>query len=239
MQVLDDLVFVYCDTIAKLRPRVAILENVRGLISGNAKAYALGIWERLEASGYEVQLFLLNSATMGVPQSRERVFFIARRKDLHWPPIVLKFALEPITFGEIADKGSTSHKPLWKSIKDRLPYVEEGEPNFRWADMRFRNLKGSEAFFGSSILYDKEVARTLTAGGSTIYWNEQRNINPLEITRMSSFPEDYDFMATDERFVCGMSVPPLMVYGIAKAIEKQWFNGETEKESEAIQLPLF
>ncbi|MFK5284292.1 DNA cytosine methyltransferase, partial [Lacticaseibacillus paracasei] len=38
-QVLDDLVFVYIETIKRLQPKVALLENVKGLISGNAKAY--------------------------------------------------------------------------------------------------------------------------------------------------------------------------------------------------------
>lgn len=223
-QVLDDLVFVYCDTIAKLRPKVAILENVRGLISGKAKDYALGIWERLESSGYDVQLYLLNAATMGVPQSRERVFFIARRKDLGLPKLKLEFAEQPIIFEKIADKESTTHRPLWKSLSDRLPHVVEGETNFKWADGRFRKLNTLNAFFGSAIQYDEDVPRTLTAQGSTVYWSEKRNINNTELVRMSSFPSDYDFMGLDARFVCGMSVPPLMTAQIAKKIKEQWFN---------------
>ena len=39
MQTLDDLVFVYCDTIIKLQPKVFLLENVKGIIQGN-KTYA-------------------------------------------------------------------------------------------------------------------------------------------------------------------------------------------------------
>lgn len=236
-QVLDDLVFVYCDTIAKLRPKIALLENVRGLISGKAKYYAMGIWERLEASGYEVQLFLLNSATMGVPQSRERVFYIARRKDLNFPRLQLHFAEEPVRFGQIADKGSKSHRPLWKSLVNRLPFVIKGEPNFRWADMRYRKLKQPKAFFGSTILYDEDVPRTLTASGSTIYWEEQRNINATELKRMSSFPEDYDFMGADARFVCGMSVPPLMIARIAQEINRQWFCPEQDRSNNHNDVP--
>jgi DNA (cytosine-5)-methyltransferase 1 len=40
VQTLDDLVFVYCETIKKLRPKVFLLENVKGIIQGNAKAYS-------------------------------------------------------------------------------------------------------------------------------------------------------------------------------------------------------
>ena len=45
----------------------------------------------IEKAGYDVQLFLLNGVTMGLPQSRERVFFICRRKDLKLPEITLQF----------------------------------------------------------------------------------------------------------------------------------------------------
>ena len=42
-QTLDDLVFIYCDTIIKLQPKVFILENVKGIIQGNAKLYSKNI----------------------------------------------------------------------------------------------------------------------------------------------------------------------------------------------------
>ena len=99
------------------------MENVKGIVIGNARKYAIGIMERLQEIGYDVQIFLLNSATMGVPQS----FFIARRKDLNFPPLKLHFEEKPIPFGEIVDRKSTTHKPLIPSIEMRLPFVQEGE----------------------------------------------------------------------------------------------------------------
>ena len=103
LQRLDDLVFVYCETIEKLKPKVCWLENVAGLLRGNGKIYAKEIAKRLNEIGYNVQLFLLNGATMGLPQMRERVFFIGLRKDFHLPKLVLDFNEAPITFGEIKD----------------------------------------------------------------------------------------------------------------------------------------
>jgi len=38
-QVLDDLFFDYLDLVDKLKPRVAIAENVKGMIAGKAKGY--------------------------------------------------------------------------------------------------------------------------------------------------------------------------------------------------------
>ena len=91
LQTLDDLVFIYCDTILKLKPKTFLLENVSGIIKGNAKSYSRRIVEYLTANGYDVQVFCLNAATMGVPQLRERVFFIGHKKEYHLPKLVLNF----------------------------------------------------------------------------------------------------------------------------------------------------
>jgi DNA (cytosine-5)-methyltransferase 1 len=225
-QTLDDLVFVYCDTIAKLHPKVAILENVPGIVAGMAKAYSIEIYERLKKSGYDVQIFSLNSATMGVPQARERIFFIARRKDLGFKPLLLDFNEPLVMFGDIADHGckTAEPKPLWPSIAVRFPYVQEGESSFKFADARYRGLDTYNAFFSTRILYNYEVAPTITSSGATVFYEEKRNVNDTEYRRMQSFPSDFDFCNQDVRYVCGMSVPPLMIKCIAEEIKKQWFE---------------
>ena len=103
LQRLDDLVFVFCDTIKKLQPKVCLLENVSGLVKGNGKAYSKEIINKLTLAGYRTQLFCLNGATMGVPQMRERVFFIGLRKDFDLPKLVLNFNEQPILGKEVSD----------------------------------------------------------------------------------------------------------------------------------------
>lgn len=160
---------------------------------------------------------------MSVPQARERIFFIARRKNLKFPQLILNFNEPPIYFKTIVDKNSTTHKPLWQSIIKRRPFVEYGDQNLKFADTKYRNLNTFNAFFSTYILYDHIVAPTLTAGGSNVYYNEVRNLNNTEYIRISSFPSDFDFCGVDVRYVCGMSVPPLMTARIADEIRKQWF----------------
>ncbi|WP_186303816.1 DNA cytosine methyltransferase, partial [Bacillus pumilus] len=75
----DDLFFHYLDAVERLQPKTFVAENVSGMIKGKAKGYVKLVIERAKEIGYDVQLFLLNAATMGVPQRRERVFFIGRR----------------------------------------------------------------------------------------------------------------------------------------------------------------
>lgn len=158
-----------------------------------AKQYAIDIYERLTKIGYDVQIFRLNAATMGVPQARERIFFISRRKDLDLPGLVLDFNEPPVYFGEIAQKNSDSHKPLRKSIQLRRPYVEHGDQSLKFADAKYRNLDTYNGFFSTYIIYDNIVAPTLTAGGANVYYHEARNLNDTEYIRMSSFPADFDF----------------------------------------------
>jgi len=90
-QVLDDLFFHFINTARKLRPRMVIAENVRGLIIGKARGYVKEIFQGFREAGYDCQLFLLNASRMGVPQIRMRTFFIARRMDLGLPKIALEF----------------------------------------------------------------------------------------------------------------------------------------------------
>lgn len=71
-QTLEDLPFVWCETVAKLRPKVCLMENVEGLVKGGAKAYCSNIIWKLGRAGYDAQLFLLDAQFMGVPQRRRR-----------------------------------------------------------------------------------------------------------------------------------------------------------------------
>lgn len=223
-QTLDDLVFVYTDTILKLKPKVAILENVKGIVSGLAKGYAIGIYDKLTDAGYNVQIFNINAVTTGVPQARDRIFFIARKSELDYPDLDMGFTATPIAFGEVAERNPDKVPVLLKSLSDRVPYIVEGESDFRQSDKRFRKLETASAFYNSTITYNNAVHKTLTSSGHSFYWDEKRLLVDAEYIRISSFPADYDFGNEKVRYVCGMSVPPLMTARIAKEIERQWFN---------------
>jgi len=81
-QTLDDLFFYFIEIAEKLRPRIVIAENVKGLLLGNAKFYVAGILREFMRAGYRVDFHLLDASRMGVPQKRERVFFLAIRDDV-------------------------------------------------------------------------------------------------------------------------------------------------------------
>jgi DNA (cytosine-5)-methyltransferase 1 len=214
-QILDELVFVFCDTVQKLMPKVFIMENVPWFIAGRAKKYAIELYDRFDGLGYQVQIFRLNSATMGVPQARERIFIIGRKKQFNWDDLMLDFKEAPVYFRSIVERNATAHKPLWDSIVKRRPFVEYGDQNLKFADAKYRKLNTFNAFFSTYVIYDHIVAPTLTSSGANVYYNEVRNLSDTEYIRMSSFPTDFNFCGACVRYVCGMSVPPLMSARIA------------------------
>ena len=82
---MDNLFFDFIDLAKKLQPKVVVAENVKGLLAGEAKEYVRKIYREFDLAGYYVQHWLLDASKMGVPQKRERVFFIAMRKDIATP----------------------------------------------------------------------------------------------------------------------------------------------------------
>ncbi len=83
------------------RPRVVMLENVRGLLDACFDAYRAKLIKDLKSLGYIAEWRLLNASDFGVSQLRPRVIFVAMRKELveyfRWPE-PMKY--QPLTVGE-------------------------------------------------------------------------------------------------------------------------------------------
>lgn len=218
-QILDDLFFEYLNVVEFLHPKVCVAENVKGLIAGNAKGYVNLIFKRFKELGYDAQLFLLNAATMGVPQKRERVFFVARRKDLELPPVKMHFDEKPITYGEFADK---EYKPLNPSTMGYQRWLKRSPKDESLGDTVARTEGGKLSGFTITYLKKDRVPSTMTASsGKYIRFDVPGNPSDKDIITIQTFPQDYDFNGNDPAYVCGMSVPPLMMRGVAREVQRQ------------------
>lgn len=207
-QTLDDLVFVYCDTIIKLQPKVFILENVKGIIQGNAKVYSKKIVEKMTKAGYTVQVFCLNAASMGVPQKRERVFFIGFKNNLKFPKLKLEFNEKPILFGDI------EHCNLKNDLTD---FAYKG-----WLKAKQGEPIGS---FQSDIKYSNtEVSNTIRSGGGCYHSTQPRHLSGKELCQIGTYPLDYNFKDIQPKYLIGMSVPPVMTAQIVHQIYLQWLS---------------
>jgi len=219
-QTLDDLVFVYCETIKKLRPKVFILENVKGIIQGNAKAYSRKIAETMTEAGYVVQVFCLDASTMGVPQRRERVFFIGRRSDDMGglTNLTLAFNEKGIAFGDATIE-------FWETGMDEFS-IEPYAIGREWEKIGIGGE--SEKYFQLRRIKAEKVCPVITSSiqelstASYTHPTYPRKLNNEEVKVLSSFPMDYEFDQIG--YVCGMSVPPVMTAQIAHQIYLQWFK---------------
>lgn len=222
-QVLDDLVFVYCDTIIKLQPKVFLLENVKGIIQGNAKLYSKNIVKKMTDAGYNVQVFCLNAASMGVPQKRERVFFIGHKNELKFPRLVLNFNEKAIPFGEIIAKEESKNDltlvqfDLWKRQKP--------------TDKTLADVRNAANGFTDYLIDKSEVCPTITSGGKFLSKQYPRWFVQSEFCSCGTYPQDYNFKQIEPQYLIGMSVPPVMTAQIANQIYIQWLSKFNEQGS--------
>lgn len=77
----SQLVYSFIDVVERLSPEVFVMENVRALAKLSKFSHVREeLVRRATKMGYEAQFHLLNAKEFGVPQSRERVFFIGFKK---------------------------------------------------------------------------------------------------------------------------------------------------------------
>jgi len=215
-QRLDDLFFDYIALAKKLQPKVVIAENVKGLIQGNAKAYVHRIKKEFEAVGYKVQLFLLNAASMGVPQKRERVFFICQRNDLNFTKLELNFNEDAIPFGVIDN--NTRGKLITGEMLKYWEICPKGN------SLSKVHPKGN--YFGSYKIAENVVSNTIIGSNSSpiLHYKYPNYLSNDNICQIGTYPLDYNFKKIEPKYLIGMSVPPVMTAQIATEIYNQWFK---------------
>lgn len=229
-QVLDTLFFDFIDLAKKLQPKVVVAENVKGLLLGEAKQYVRQIYREFDLAGYYCQHWLLDASKMGVPQRRERVFFIAMRKDLAEPflynadmftvvpKLELTFKEPEINYGEFADK-------LGKPLTDhqQMLWGKKIDSDTNLGDINARE-RGLLSDFNAILVKHNSSLNTITANGKFIDFETPQHISDEAIKKGGSYPLDYDFKTNKVVYLVGMSVPPIMTARIADEIYDQWLS---------------
>ncbi len=168
------------------KPRLFILENVKGLLSHDEGNTFKTIISTLDELGYDLQWQVLNSKNFGVPQNRERVFIIGHLRGTSRPQVF------PIGEGIGGDIESGSDDTVSRTISARFA-KGVGNTESRIIDVlvdavqsqRIRNIKG--------------LASTLSAGGggqgakTGLYGVDAgiRRLTPTECERLQGFPDGW------------------------------------------------
>jgi DNA (cytosine-5)-methyltransferase 1 len=198
------------------KPRLVLLENVKGFLShdkGNTFKVVTAILEDL---GYEVHSQVLNAKDFGLPQNRERIYIVGiNRRRTNSKPFTFPRPSKKITsVGDVLEV----RVPDKYTISDRL-----------WAGHR-RRLKEHRArgngfgysIFDSKSSYTSTISARYYKDGSEILIS-QRNKNPRKITpreaaRLQGFPESFRIPVSDAQAYrqFGNSVAVPVVSAIAK-----------------------
>lgn len=232
LQVLDTLFFDFIDLAKELQPKVVVAENVKGLLMGEAKQYVRKIYKAFDEAGYYCQHFLLDASKMGVPQRRERVFFICLRKDLakpflYWqdmftevPKIEMNFNESKIYFKEVYTENLD--RPITGKTIELWENRKENDNGLSEANGRLYNKPNN--YFGWTYLRDNDIPPTIIANDTTILFDYPRFLGKIESCKIGSYPLDYNFQKNKPHYLIGMSVPPVMTAQIANQIYLQWLS---------------
>lgn len=220
-QTLDDLSFVFIETVNKLQPKCVVMENVEGLLLGEAWTYVQRIYKELKEIGYDVKHYLCKGEKMGVPQTRHRVFFIAFRQDIefNFDRLDMYFNYEPIPYGAIK---SGTGKLIRHTTQTYKCLCEATENDTSIGDVLVRSGQKKRCFT-DKIVWDSKILPTVKSSLSCFRGKEKTYISIEDIIAAQTFPTDYDFgkyTFENVAYICGMSVPPVMIKRIMERIIK-------------------
>ena len=76
------LFFHYVNAVKEVQPEFFIFENVKGMISHDKGETIKTVLSSFNEIGYDIDFDVFNSKYYGVPQNRERIYIVGKRKDL-------------------------------------------------------------------------------------------------------------------------------------------------------------
>ena len=204
---------IFLNAVARLRPKVALIENVRGLLFRN-RDYLGQVADELRRLGYQVDARLLNAKDYGAPQNRERVVIVGHMGGWEWPEPVVA---EPVTAGQaIQDTAHTIPEDAKFLSESMDRYIAEYEHRSHCVNPRDLHLD--------------RPARTLTCrnlGAATsdmqrirLPDGRRRMLTVREGARLQGFPDWFEFAGNryEQTEQIGNAVSPLMALAIGRQV---------------------
>lgn len=199
------------------KPKVIVLENVKGLLSANKGVAFELIKEEFQKIGYCLQVKVLNAKDFGVPQKRERVFIVGFRNNLK---VSFNFP-EPITDDTgVAIKGFLSPK-----VEGKYYFSDKAV-----LGMLRSNKKTNGMMNKGRVQNLNQPCNTLTAHLAKVTLNgtdpvlmtgsKYRRFTPREVARLQSFPESFELIGSDSRQykALGNAVPPVLFWHLMSCV---------------------
>ena len=245
-----DTLTAYLRVLRDTRPKAMLFENVYGLAykgkdEGLDRILAgLKQINREIGTAYEPVWDVVDAASFGVPQHRERVFIIASRdgkrftfpapthgnvQDLFGPARLEPYRTAWDAIGDLPQRPNDPSLKMGGKWADLLPSIPEGE-NYLWHTPR----SGGRPLFGWRTRYWSFLLKlakdrpswTIQAqpGSATgpFHWCN-RKLSTNELCRLQTFPDGLEFGCgrTDVQRMLGNAVPSLLAEVLAREIRSQ------------------
>lgn len=191
------------------KPSVVVGENVINLLRMNDGAVIRTIVEDLKAVGYNVEVWNLFAPDYGIPQRRNRLFFICVRDDLQGFPTMP----EP--------KFAFNHRTIEWAIGDLVDITDESVPNQSQFFAASKAKKGNGQ--GDEVNDSNKPAYTIRANPKSrvqFHYSLPRRLTVRECARIQTFPDDFVFKhsKTTSMSQIGNAVPPVLAHLVATSV---------------------
>jgi DNA (cytosine-5)-methyltransferase 1 len=206
------------------QPKAFVAENVAGMIIGPMRLLFAEILSEFKDVGYRVTARLIDASYLGVPQIRKRMIFIGVRADLgiapvHPVPMSRRLTVRQ-AWDDLSEPGPI--RPLRPSRAAVVPLIQPGATGAHALKQR----GGKPSLFSCVRLHWDKPSRTIVKDSGTEYLHprENRSIGVNELTRLQSFPDEYDWGASTYGQIqarLGNSVPPLMMRAVAAEVRNR------------------
>ncbi|CAK8162792.1 Type II methyltransferase M.Eco47II [Candidatus Xenohaliotis californiensis] len=228
------LFFEFARAIKETNPKIAIGENVRGLINHDEGRTLQTMIKVLKELGYKVEYRLLKAQYLDVPQKRERLIILAIRNDLD---IDFVFPQEKDYIVTLKDALKDCPPSIGMEYSERkkkiLSLVPEGG---YWKDLPEELQKeymkvsfyhtGGRTGMARRLAWD-EPSLTLTCSPAQkqterCHPEETRPLNVREYARIQTFPDNYKFEGSmhAQYKQIGNAVPVNLGYHIGLCVRK-------------------
>lgn len=234
------------------KPRAFLLENVPGLAFKGKDEGLQHVLElvrkvnREAKTNYDPKWTVINAATYGVPQQRDRFFMVASREGRPFefpalthiePEKAVEASLEPYrttwdALGDLPQRLADEDLKMSGRWANLLPSIPEGQ-NYLFHTSRGDGVElfGWRTRYWSFLLKLKKTlpAWTIQAQpGPAIgpfHWTN-RKLSAAELCRLQTFPDGirFDCSRNEVQRLIGNAVPSLVTEVIGRAIRQQFFE---------------
>lgn len=244
------LFYQFARAIKEVQPKIAIGENVRGLLTHEGGKTLESMVRILEDLGYRVSYKVVRSQYLDVPQKRERLLIIAVRNDIDSPILFPKEKDYTISLGEALlgcpESPGQQYSQYKKDIMSLIP------PGGYWRDLPLQlqekymgasfRMSGGKTGMARRLSWD-EPTLTLTCNPAQkqterCHPEETRPLTVREYARIQTFPDEWIFAGSisSQYKQIGNAVPVNLGYYMGRTSIAILDNSFAEKDFE---IPAF